>query len=75
MVRNSKVNLTTFCSYMLQLEASQHCEKNRLSLLVGPFRALLERSPVEQLFKNMPAFYVTRRPIIMLTRALHRFPY
>jgi hypothetical protein len=74
-VRNSKVNVTTFCSYRRQLEACLHFEKNRLSLPVALCSALLERSSVVQVFKNIPTFYVTKRPIIVLTRALHRFLY
>jgi hypothetical protein len=34
-------------------------------------RALLEKLPIVQLLKNFPAFYGTRRYIIVFTRSLH----
>jgi hypothetical protein len=34
-------------------------------------RALLEKPPVVQLLKNVPAFYKTRMFIIVFTRVLH----
>jgi hypothetical protein len=34
-------------------------------------QALLEKPPVTQLLKNVPAFYGTRSFIIVFTRALH----
>jgi hypothetical protein len=36
-------------------------------------RALLEKPSVEQLLKNLPTFYGTRRFISVYTRALHWF--
>jgi hypothetical protein len=47
------------------------CVKEILTSHFMELRALLEKPPVVQLFKNVPALYGTRRFITVFTRALH----